>query len=46
MKATAYLIAPDGYVMLSNPVYICLTDIAACDSALSENIVVLTGSGE
>lgn len=43
MKVTAYLKAPDGYVMLSNPVYICLTDIAARDYALAENIVVLTG---
>ena len=35
MKATAYLIAPDGSVTLSNSEYICLSDIASKNMAVN-----------
>ena len=35
MKATAYLIDPDGNVTLSNSEYVCLTDIAAKNMAVN-----------
>ena len=38
MKAYAYLKAPNGEITLSNPVYVCLKNIAACDLALDSMI--------